>query len=168
MQRFPEGDTLGVVFSFLSTFNLLQSIFRVCKAWNRVLCELPHSWGNELDLHWTNHDFYHSNFAWHRITVCLMCRVMCTYFLLYSTLTYILVTKWRTIVWHTSPRCHYSISTCKIVNKWLTSVWYTSGQCRCNILTYIVVSKWRTMAWQTSVQCHYNISIWIGVIELQT
>lgn len=42
--QFPEGDTLGVVFSFLTAFQLLGgSLFRVCKEWNRVLCQLPMS-----------------------------------------------------------------------------------------------------------------------------
>lgn len=37
-----EGDTLGVVFSFLKASELIQgSLFVVCKEWNRVLCELP-------------------------------------------------------------------------------------------------------------------------------
>ena len=63
---FPEGDTLGVVFSFLSTFQLLRgAVFTVCKEWNRVLCELPHAWGDHLVLR----GFHCSKFAWHRITV---------------------------------------------------------------------------------------------------
>jgi len=65
---FPQGDTLGVVFSFLSTFNLLHgALFIVCKEWNRVLCELPHAWGETLNLTWMDCDIPHSRFAWHRI-----------------------------------------------------------------------------------------------------
>ena len=75
MQKFPHGDTLGgdtlgVVFSFLSAYELLQgSLFLVCKEWYQVLCELPHAWSHKLDLVWIMEDFPRSRFAWHRITV---------------------------------------------------------------------------------------------------
>jgi len=72
--QFPEGDTLGVVFSFLASYKLLQgAFFAVCKEWHRVLCELPHAWGDQLDLSFTRY-IPHSKFAWHRVTVCLACR----------------------------------------------------------------------------------------------
>ena len=68
---FPEGDTLGVVFSFLSAYELLRgSLFIVCKEWNRVLCGLPHAWGDTLSLCWPCHPIPHTLFAWHRVKVC--------------------------------------------------------------------------------------------------
>ena len=67
--RFPEGDTLGVVFSFLTSHQLLRgALFIVSKEWNRVLCELPHAWGEQLQLYWLNHSILHSRFAWSRVT----------------------------------------------------------------------------------------------------
>ena len=73
--HFPKGDTLGVVFSFFSAFQLLRrSLFAVSKVWNRVHCELPHAWGKKLDLYWANHCIFHSRFAWSRVTQLEMSR----------------------------------------------------------------------------------------------
>lgn len=67
--QFPEGDTLGVVFSFLNAFQLLRkTVFVVCKEWNRVLCYLPHTWNSQLDLRWIHNDIPCLKFAWHRVT----------------------------------------------------------------------------------------------------
>jgi hypothetical protein len=77
---FPDGDTLGVVFSFLSAYDLLRGgLFRVCKAWYRILCELPHAWGNELDLRWPRGRVTHtSSFAWNHVKVSeLVCVQIC-------------------------------------------------------------------------------------------
>ena len=66
---FPEGDTLGVVLSFLTSCQLLRgSLFSVSKEWNRVLCELPHAWGEKLKLYWANNHNFRSRFAWSHIT----------------------------------------------------------------------------------------------------
>ena len=69
----PEGDALGVVFSFLSAGELVRGgLFRVSKEWWRVLSTLPHSWGLSLDLRWTRGcipDLSKCRFAWHRIRV---------------------------------------------------------------------------------------------------
>jgi len=64
--QFPGGDTLGVVFSFLSTLQLLQRrMFIVCKDWNYVLCKLPHAWGGVLNLSWAKTEpTSYSTFAW--------------------------------------------------------------------------------------------------------
>lgn len=65
--HFPVGDTLGVVFSFLKSSQLLGESLFVCKEWNRVLCDLPHAWGETLRLFRTrNHNFRSK--AWSRIT----------------------------------------------------------------------------------------------------
>ena len=68
--RFPEGDTLGVIFSFLSACDLLLrgGFFIVCKEWYRVLCKLSHAWGDELDLAWVDSHIPRTfPFAWHRV-----------------------------------------------------------------------------------------------------
>ena len=71
MEQFPQGDTLGVVFSFLSARELLRGqIFHVSKEWRRALRELSHAWGNSLDLRWAARlPALPSIFAWHRISV---------------------------------------------------------------------------------------------------
>lgn len=67
--QFPEGDTLGVVFSFLTTFQLLQKrMFIVCKEWKRVMCNLPHAWGDTLYLCSMHVPADWTRFAWNRIT----------------------------------------------------------------------------------------------------
>ena len=68
---FPQGDTLGVVLSFLSARELVQGgLFRVSQEWRRVLCTLPHAWGLSLDLGWTRGRITSwSTFAWHLIRV---------------------------------------------------------------------------------------------------
>ena len=68
---FPQGDTLGVVLSFLSARELVQGgLFRVSQEWRRVLCTLPHAWGLSLDLGWTRGRITSwCTFAWHRIRV---------------------------------------------------------------------------------------------------
>lgn len=62
-----QSDTLGVVFSFLNTQELIEGCLLVCKEWHQVLCELPHAWGHKLHIR-LSHDIPHSKFAWHRIT----------------------------------------------------------------------------------------------------
>ena len=70
---FPEGDTLGVVFSFLTAYELLRgSLFIVCKEWHRVLCSLPHAWGDTLDLSWPIGQVPRTLFAWNCVKVCLL------------------------------------------------------------------------------------------------
>ena len=72
---FPRGDTLGVVFSFLSACELMRGqLFRVSKEWLHVLSESPHAWGLSLDLTWVTsrgHSMLPSTlpFAWHRVRV---------------------------------------------------------------------------------------------------
>ena len=49
--RFPTGDTLGVILSFLPAWDILRfSKFLVSKEWHAVLCNLPHSWAPKMDL----------------------------------------------------------------------------------------------------------------------
>ena len=67
--QFPEGDTLGVVFSFLMTLQLLQKrMFIVCKEWKRVMYNLPHAWGDTLYLGSMHVPANWTTFAWNRIT----------------------------------------------------------------------------------------------------
>ena len=71
MSCFPEGDTLGVVFNFLSARELLRGqLCQVSKEWRRVLREVPHAWGISLDLSWaTRFPTPPFTFAWHRVSV---------------------------------------------------------------------------------------------------
>jgi len=65
---FPTGDTLGVVFSFLPTLELLQTCVLVNREWLDVLRKLPHAWGPELNLRrWRNYSMLPGNFAWSRV-----------------------------------------------------------------------------------------------------
>ena len=69
---FPQGDVLGVVLSFLSARELVHGrLVLVSKAWQCVLCTLPHSWGLSLNLSWRRRipDLSLVAFAWHRIRV---------------------------------------------------------------------------------------------------
>lgn len=73
-EDFPCGDTLGVVFSFLSARELLQGEFYlVCKEWKRVLTTAAHAWGPSLDLSWTRGHSLDKlpvrTYAWHRVEV---------------------------------------------------------------------------------------------------
>jgi len=45
---FPMGDTLGVVFSYLQTIDLIRHCFVVNHEWKNVLETLPHAWGYTL------------------------------------------------------------------------------------------------------------------------
>jgi hypothetical protein len=63
---FPTGDTLGVVFSFLPTLELLQTCVLVNREWLDVLRKLPHAWG--LELNFRRRGFtLPGNFAWSRV-----------------------------------------------------------------------------------------------------
>ena len=65
---FPTGDTLGVVFSFLSTLELLQTCVLVNREWLDVLRKLPHAWGPELNLRRRGDNLMlPGNFAWYRV-----------------------------------------------------------------------------------------------------
>ena len=71
---FPQGDALGVVLSFLSARELVHGrLVLVSKAWQCVLCTLPHSWGLSLNLSWIRSSRIPNlslvAFAWHRIRV---------------------------------------------------------------------------------------------------
>jgi hypothetical protein len=73
-ENFPCGDTLGVVFSFLSAQELLQGgFYLVCKEWKRVLTTAAHAWGQSLDLSWARNCSLDTlpvrTYAWHRVEV---------------------------------------------------------------------------------------------------
>ena len=67
-QMFPSGDTLGNVFSFLSTTQLITQMSLVCKDWKAVLQACPHAWGKTLDFRDVPYliDFSYA-IAWRRI-----------------------------------------------------------------------------------------------------
>jgi len=67
---FPDGDTLGVILSFLTAFDILQAgVCRVNKGFNHVLKTLAHSWGTILDLSFVGRlpNMPHPTYAWHRV-----------------------------------------------------------------------------------------------------
>jgi hypothetical protein len=69
--EFPEGDTLGVVLSFLPSVDILRrGLFRVSKEWMRVLCRLPHAWCPVFEFH-SHYDSMPgiTKFAWRNATV---------------------------------------------------------------------------------------------------
>ena len=48
---FPDGDTLSVIFSFLSTLEILRGeLYLVNKGWRHVLLNWPNAWGRSLCL----------------------------------------------------------------------------------------------------------------------
>ena len=66
---FPHGDTLGIMLSFLSTFEILHGqLYLVSQDWMFVLKTLAHSWGNTLDLSWTKFKHTIPFYAWKHIT----------------------------------------------------------------------------------------------------
>ena len=70
---FPEGDTLGVVLSFLDPCDILRrGLYRVSREWMRVLCQLPHAWHPVLNMYhvhkWTRLPDK-TAFAWHNVEV---------------------------------------------------------------------------------------------------
>lgn len=66
---FPHEDTLGIVFSFLSTFEILHGqLYLVSLDWMFVLKTLAHCWGHTLDLSWTKCECTLPFYAWSHIT----------------------------------------------------------------------------------------------------
>ena len=52
---FPEGDTLSVIFSFLTTWEILRGQFYlVNKEWQYVLLNWPNAWGSALMLYYAD------------------------------------------------------------------------------------------------------------------